>query len=246
MAFLEKLELKDGAVWIYANDGWIRGEDVYIEGEEGKRPCTGIVVDSTPLNVRQGPGTNYEIITSLPYGTYVEVIERINRGEYDWGFIGNGWIYMKNVDTENAGIEGVWQDLEYEYLDEEYQGAYHFGTWEFRKDGTFTFQRTGTDLYKWPISGEGEVKKDEEQSGSGIHTFQGTYSYNNNHLVLTYTSTDDPWPRTMPFKEDTVIEKNSKYIELSRCNGSLHNGRRVITLYRGTRITDAIRSGRVQ
>ena len=100
VAFLEKLEMKNGDVWIYANDGWINGDDVYIEGDEGKRPCSGIVVDSTPLNVRQGPGTNYEIITSLPYGTYVEVIERINRGKYDWGYIGNGWIYMEHVELE--------------------------------------------------------------------------------------------------------------------------------------------------
>lgn len=107
VTFLEKLELKNGQVWIYANDGWINGNNVYIEGDEGKRPCSGIVVDSTPLNVRIGPGTNYEIVTSLPFGTRVEVIERINRGEYDWGFIGNGWIYMKNVDTNDIGLENL-------------------------------------------------------------------------------------------------------------------------------------------
>ena len=101
VAFLEKLEVKNGDVWIYAEGGWIKGEDVYIEGDEGLRPAHGIVVDSTPLNVRVGPGTNYEILRSLPYGTEVHVIERINRGKYDWGFVGDGWIYMEHVSLEN-------------------------------------------------------------------------------------------------------------------------------------------------
>ena len=100
VAFQEKLEMQNGDVWIYAEGGWLKGKDIYIEGDEGKRPAQGIVVDETPLNVRRGPGTNYEIVRSLPYGTEVHVIERINRGKFDWGFVGDGWIYMEHVSLE--------------------------------------------------------------------------------------------------------------------------------------------------
>lgn len=98
--FLEKLEMQNGDVWIYTENGWIKGDDIYIEGDNGLRPAHGVVVDETPLNVRRGPGTNFEILNSLPYGTEVHVIERINRGEFDWGYTGEGWIYMKNVSLE--------------------------------------------------------------------------------------------------------------------------------------------------
>ena len=103
VAFLEKLEMQNGDSWIYVDGGWINGKDVYIEGDEGKRPAHGIVVDETPLNVRRGPGTNYDIIRSMPYGTEVYVFERINRGKFDWGFVGDGWIYMEHVSLDYDG-----------------------------------------------------------------------------------------------------------------------------------------------
>ena len=96
---LEQLTV-DGQKWGYAEEGWVPMEFLYLEGDAGKRPCEGIVIDSTPLNVRMGPSTKFSIITSLPYGTPVEVIERIKCNGNDWGFIGTGWIYMKNVDIQ--------------------------------------------------------------------------------------------------------------------------------------------------
>ena len=97
-----KVRAENGDLWVYAEGGWISEKDIYIEGTEGKRPCTGIVDDTTPLNVRFGPGTDYAINTSLPDGTYVRVLERITCKKHDWGFVGDGWIYMDNVDIHGT------------------------------------------------------------------------------------------------------------------------------------------------
>ena len=87
-----------GGEWAYLEGGWVNVTNLYIEGRRGNRPCSGMVIDSTPLNVRVGPSTDYSINTSLPYGTYVNVMERINCNGNDWGYIGNGWIFMNLVD----------------------------------------------------------------------------------------------------------------------------------------------------
>lgn len=86
--------------WAYTEGGWVNLTGLYIEGRKGNRPCTGMVIDSTPLNVRMGPSTDCSINTSLPYGTYVNVLERINCNGNDWGFVGNGWIFMNLVDID--------------------------------------------------------------------------------------------------------------------------------------------------
>jgi uncharacterized protein YvpB len=40
------------------------------------------IVDATSLNVRSGPGTNYERIGSLPQGSSIQVIQRLDNGWY--------------------------------------------------------------------------------------------------------------------------------------------------------------------
>lgn len=83
-----------GAWWAYTPHGWICMDYVYEEGTVGNRPCTAMVIDKTPLNVRLAPGTDNEVLTTLRYGDYVDILERVKRNGKDWGFTGTGWIYM--------------------------------------------------------------------------------------------------------------------------------------------------------
>ena len=80
--------------WAYTEAGWMPTDSIYEEGTTGYRPCSAIVIDPTPLNVRIAPGTDKEILTTLTYGDRVNILERINYNGSDWGFTGTGWIFM--------------------------------------------------------------------------------------------------------------------------------------------------------
>ncbi len=80
--------------WTYTEAGWMPADAIYEEGTTGFRPCSAIVIDPTPLNVRIAPGTDKEILTTLTYGDHVEILERIHYNGSDWGFTGTGWIFM--------------------------------------------------------------------------------------------------------------------------------------------------------
>lgn len=84
----------DGFWYGYTENGWVAMGDVYVEGTEGQRPCRVMVIDSTPLNVRSGPGTDFSKLDKLYYGDYVDILERVERDGSDWGYTGVGWIFM--------------------------------------------------------------------------------------------------------------------------------------------------------
>lgn len=84
----------DSLTWAYTTQGWMPTDAIYEEGTTGFRPCSAIVIDPTPLNVRIAPGTDKEILATLTYGDHVQILERINYNGSDWGFTGTGWIFM--------------------------------------------------------------------------------------------------------------------------------------------------------
>lgn len=90
----------NGSWWGYAADGWVCMDQVYEEGTQGKRSCTAMVIDSTPLNVRLAPGTDNEILTTLRYGEYVTILEQVKRNGKYWGYTGIGWIYMELTEIQ--------------------------------------------------------------------------------------------------------------------------------------------------
>lgn len=90
---LEQL-LVDGVWWGYTTEGWVCMDQVYEEGTVGKRSCTVMVIDKTPLNVRLAPGTENEVLETLLYGEYVQILEQVKRNGKYWGYTGVGWIYM--------------------------------------------------------------------------------------------------------------------------------------------------------
>lgn len=92
----------DGIRWGYTDSGWIDLADAYVEGETGEGACHVKVTDTTPLNVRMGPGTGYNIIKTLPIRSYTDVLFQVYTENSYWGFIGDGWIYMGLVKVEEG------------------------------------------------------------------------------------------------------------------------------------------------
>lgn len=90
---LEQIQI-DGYWYGYSDGGWVSMNSVYVEGTEGQRPCYAMVIDSTPLNVRIAPGTDNQVLTQLHYGDYVTILEQVKRDGKDWGYTGEGWIFM--------------------------------------------------------------------------------------------------------------------------------------------------------
>lgn len=90
---LDQIEI-DGSWYGYTENGWVNMADVYVEGTAGLYPCRVMVIDSTPLNVRSGPGTDFSKLDKLYYGDYVDILERVERNGSDWGYTGTGWIFM--------------------------------------------------------------------------------------------------------------------------------------------------------
>lgn len=82
--------------WGRIDSGWIDLSYVSMNKVSPARPVytnqTGYV-NATNLNVRQGPGTNYQIAGQLTNGTKVEILESDN----GWGRISSGWIDLRYI-----------------------------------------------------------------------------------------------------------------------------------------------------
>ena len=89
-----------GTHWGRINKGWISMKYVDLDEEEpvDKIIATGTIKTSSGnLNVRSGPGSNYEIVDKLPSGTRVDIHEIIMVDGTKWGRIDQGWISMDYV-----------------------------------------------------------------------------------------------------------------------------------------------------
>ena len=85
--------------WGKTNKGWVSLQYVYVDGDNGSNGCTGTVTGNG-LNVRTGPGTNYDKVKTLSKGDKVTVKERIKVGSTYWGYVTGGWICMDYVDVD--------------------------------------------------------------------------------------------------------------------------------------------------
>ena len=105
------LESSNG--WGRTNKGWISLSYVYMDGDVGTNAAYGTVT-ATQLNVRSGPGTNYERVKSLSQNERVQVLQQIKVGNTTWGYVSGGWASMDyiqldgstNNNTGNAGNTG--------------------------------------------------------------------------------------------------------------------------------------------
>ena len=96
--------LETSGNWGRTDKGWVSLTYVYQDGTQGSNGCKGVVIGNG-LNVRSGPGTNYQSVNSLGFGTRVNILQRITLGDVTWGCINGGWISLDHVYID--GTEGV-------------------------------------------------------------------------------------------------------------------------------------------
>ena len=96
-------ETKDG--WGKTDKGWISLTYVYQDGAKGANPAKGIV-SGDQVNVRSGPGTEYDKVGSMTYGQRVNILEQFKYGNSTWGCTEDGWICLDYVYIDGQAGEG--------------------------------------------------------------------------------------------------------------------------------------------
>lgn len=99
------LESSNG--WGRTDKGWISLSYVYVDGDVGTNSVYGTVT-ATQLNVRSGPGQNYDRIKSLNQNDRVQIMQQIKVGNTNWGYTSGGWVSMDyiSVDGSTGGNTG--------------------------------------------------------------------------------------------------------------------------------------------
>ena len=97
-------QTKDG--WGKTDKGWISLQYAYKPGETGKNTAKGIVTGDG-LNVRSGPGTNYNSVGSMKTGDRVNILEQITIGGTTWGCTEKGWISLGYVYIDGTKGDGA-------------------------------------------------------------------------------------------------------------------------------------------
>ena len=98
------LETKNG--WGKTDKGWISMQYAYKTGATGTNTGRGIVTGNG-LNVRSGPGTNYDSVGTVNSGKRVDILEQITIGNTTWGCIGEGWISLGYVYVDGTKGPGA-------------------------------------------------------------------------------------------------------------------------------------------
>lgn len=94
---LEQITL-GGTTWGCTKDGWISLDYVYIDGTTGDGAGTGTVSGSN-VNIRSGPGTNYDVVGSYSQGDSVEIYAQFTINNTVWGCTNKGWVCMDYVEV---------------------------------------------------------------------------------------------------------------------------------------------------
>lgn len=79
--------------WVRIGDGWVSTEYFYVEGTTAEDATTGTVT-TNDLNVRTGPDTSFQRISSYMEDDSVEILAIVN----GWGYTEKGWISMMYVE----------------------------------------------------------------------------------------------------------------------------------------------------
>ena len=85
--------LFDNLWWGYTGKGWICMDYVYVNGSMSDNYGIGIITGDV-VNIRKGPGTNYETIGSVKQGQQVEVFNFFTVKNMKWACTNKGWICM--------------------------------------------------------------------------------------------------------------------------------------------------------
>ncbi len=91
---------KDGG-WGRTSKGWIHMDYIYQDGTTGTKTDNGTVTGNG-LNIRSGPGTQYDSLGSYNSGDRVKILEQFTYGNTTWGCTNKGWISLAYVDLDNG------------------------------------------------------------------------------------------------------------------------------------------------
>ena len=81
--------------WARIDKGWISMSYFYVEGTTGEGSGSGTVTGSG-VNIRSGPGTDYDKVDAYAKDTKVTILAQVN----GWGYTGKGWVSMTYVTME--------------------------------------------------------------------------------------------------------------------------------------------------
>ena len=96
-------ETKDG--WGKTDKGWISLNYVYQDGTTGNNTAKGIVTGNG-VNIRSGPGTEYDKVGTKSYGDRLNILEQFKYGNTTWACINEGWICLDYVYVDGQAGEG--------------------------------------------------------------------------------------------------------------------------------------------
>ncbi len=95
VTILEQFTYGD-TTWGCTKSGWISMKYVYVDGTGDEEQEGYITADE--LNIRSGPGTEYDSVGSLDEDDEVTILFILEVGDTKWGNIKNGWISMDYVE----------------------------------------------------------------------------------------------------------------------------------------------------
>ncbi len=99
---------KTGGTKVTKLDASTKNARLYARWSDGsvsvpeQKPQTGVTVtvNTDGLNVRQGPGTNYQFIQKVNTGTKLVITETAKGGSYNWGKCDLGWVCLLYTDYD--------------------------------------------------------------------------------------------------------------------------------------------------
>ena len=99
-------QILGGQGWARIDKGWISLAYVELDvpNSDSKDAVNGTVVNCDRVNVRKGPGTNYERVAKLNAGSKVQILETTMVKNVKWGRTSLGWVSMEYIklDTTSA------------------------------------------------------------------------------------------------------------------------------------------------
>ena len=83
--------------WGQTKEGWISMDYVYVDGTVGNMKNEKGTLTGDYVNIRSGPGTQYEAIRTTRKGDRVTILHKVTINGKDWGCTSEGWISMDYV-----------------------------------------------------------------------------------------------------------------------------------------------------
>lgn len=92
-----EVEMQGKMLWGKIAQGWICMD--YVKLETPENPLS-VTVTAQRLNVRGGPGTQYDVVGSVTNGQKLQVLYQVTVDGRPWGCTEMGWICMEYVITD--------------------------------------------------------------------------------------------------------------------------------------------------